>query len=84
VPWAFTKNHRLTFGLSSNFLQTPTTQALSLILVILLYNLGLLIFITLAGVVVSVMIDNKFYRNFFGVVVILLFASLLVAKSLFD
>jgi len=45
---------------------------------------GLLIFITLAGVVVSVMIDNKFYRNFFGIVVILLFASLLVAKSLFD
>ena len=41
MPWAFTKNHRLTFGLSSNFLQIPTTQALSLILAILLHNLGL-------------------------------------------
>ena len=41
VPWAFTNNHRLTFGLTSNSLQAPTAQALSLILVILLHNLGL-------------------------------------------
>jgi len=25
--WAFTKNHRLTFGLTSNSLQIPTAQA---------------------------------------------------------
>ena len=29
VPWAFMKNHRLTYGLTSNFSQTPTTQALA-------------------------------------------------------
>jgi hypothetical protein len=40
--WAFTKNHRLTYGLSSNFLQTPITQALDAFLAILLYNPGLL------------------------------------------
>jgi len=40
--WAFTNNHQLTFGLTSNSLQTPTAQALSLILAILLHNLGLL------------------------------------------
>jgi len=34
APWAFTNNHRLTFGLTSNSLQTPTAQALSLILAI--------------------------------------------------
>jgi len=38
--WAFTKNHRLTFGLTSNSLQTPTAQALLLILAMLLHNLG--------------------------------------------
>ena len=40
APWAFTNNHQLTFGLTSNSLQTPTVQALSLILAILLHNLG--------------------------------------------
>jgi len=40
APWAFTNNHRLIFGLTSNSLQTPTVQALSLILAMLLHNLG--------------------------------------------
>jgi len=40
--WVFINNHQLTFGLTSNSLQTPTAQALSLILAILLHNLGLI------------------------------------------
>jgi len=43
APWAFTNNHQLTYGLTSNSLQTPTAQALSLISIILLHNLGLMI-----------------------------------------
>ena len=40
ASWAFTKNHRLTYRLTSNSLQAPTTQALALILAILLHNSG--------------------------------------------
>ena len=36
--WAFTKNHQLTFGLISNFLQTPKRQALAQYFVFLLHN----------------------------------------------
>ena len=38
--WIFINNHQLTEGLTSNSLQTPTTQALTLISAILLHVLG--------------------------------------------
>ena len=39
--WAFTKNHQLTFGLISIFLQVPKRQALAQYFVFLLHNFGL-------------------------------------------
>jgi hypothetical protein len=38
--WAFTKKHRLTYGLTSIFLQTPIAQALNAFLAILMQNPG--------------------------------------------
>jgi len=44
---------------------------------------GFLIIAVLAGTIVSTMIDNKFYRNFFGTFIIIAFATLLLAKGMF-
>jgi len=44
---------------------------------------GFLIVAVLTGTIISTMIDNKFYRNFFGIFIIVAFATLLVAKSMF-
>jgi len=38
ASWAFTKNHRLTYGLTSNSLQTPIRQAFAEYFAILLHN----------------------------------------------
>jgi len=38
--WAFTKNHQLTFWLTSNFLQTPKRQVLAQYIAILSHNPG--------------------------------------------
>ena len=40
APWAFTKNYQLTFGVTSNSLQTPMAQAFDRFQVILMHNLG--------------------------------------------
>jgi len=53
----------------------------AIILMFILY--GMLIISVLAGTIVAAMIDNKFYRNFFGTFIIIAFATLLVAKSIF-
>ena len=45
--------------------------------------LGLLIVTTLAGVVVSMMISNRFYIRFFSTMTIFIFASMIFAKSFF-
>jgi len=53
-------------------------------LVILLFVLyAMLIVLILAGTFVSTMIDNRYYRNFFGGFLILSFATFLVAKGMF-
>ena len=39
--WVFTKNHRLTFGLTSSFLQISTAQAFGKLKAILIHNLVL-------------------------------------------
>jgi hypothetical protein len=44
---------------------------------------GFLIVSVLAGTIISIMIDNKFYRNFFGTFIIIAFATLLLAKGMF-
>ena len=44
---------------------------------------GLFIVVVLVGTVVAVMIDNKFYRKFFGTLIILGLVSVLAAKGIF-
>jgi hypothetical protein len=44
---------------------------------------GFLIIAVLAGTIISTMINNKFYRNFFGAFIIIAFATLLLAKGMF-
>ena len=44
---------------------------------------GLLAVTVVAGTFVAILIDNRYYRNFFGVVMMVGLASLIGAKSLF-
>ncbi len=44
---------------------------------------GFLAVAVLAGTIISTMIDNKFYRNFFGGMVIVAFATILATKGMF-
>ena len=44
---------------------------------------GLFIVVVLVGTVVAAMIDNKFYRNFFGTMIIIGLFSVLAAKGMF-
>lgn len=50
-------------------------------LVFILY--GLLVVTVLAGTIISTIIDNKFYRNFFGGMMIVTFATILATKGMF-
>jgi len=50
-------------------------------LVFVLY--GFLAVTVLVGTIISIMIDNKFYRNFFGSMVIVTFATILATKGMF-
>ena len=51
------------------------------VLIFILY--GFLIIAILAGTIISTMIDNKFYRNFFGTFIIIAFGTFLIAKGMF-
>ncbi len=52
--------------------------------VITMFSLyGVLILAVLSGVVLSVMIDNHFYRNLFGTFSAIVFFSLLAVKGMF-
>jgi hypothetical protein len=52
--------------------------------IILMFTLyGLLAVALVAGTIVATMIDNGFYRKFFGGFMILTLATLIIAKSLF-
>lgn len=44
---------------------------------------GLFIVVVLVGTVVAAMIDNKFYRKFFGTMIIIGLVSVLAAKGMF-
>jgi hypothetical protein len=59
-------------------LQTPQNIT---ILLFILY--GILMILTLAGEVVSTMINSRYYQRFFGVMLIFIFATLLFIRSLF-
>ncbi len=52
-----------------------------IILLFVLY--GLLIMAVMAGTLVSVMINNSFYRKFFGMFIIVALGTMLLAKSMF-
>ncbi len=53
-------------------------------IIFLLFTLyGILMLLTLAGEVVSTMINSKYYQRFFGVMLFFIFLTLLVARSLF-
>jgi len=52
--------------------------------IILLFTLyGLLIMVTLAGVIVSIMINNRHYTRLFGGMVIVVFATIVASKGIF-
>ncbi len=50
-------------------------------LVFILY--GFLVVTVLVGTIISTMIDNKFYKNFFGGMMIATFAMILATKGMF-
>ncbi len=52
-----------------------------IILLFVLY--GLLIMAVMAGTLVSVMLNNSFYRKFFGMFIIVALGTMLLAKSMF-
>ena len=52
--------------------------------IILLFTLyGLLTMVTLAGVIVSIMINNRHYTRLFGGMVIVVFATIVASKGIF-
>ncbi len=54
-------------------------------IIMLLFTLyAFLIFTALAGEIVSTMINNRYYQKFFGVMIFLIFATLIVIKSISD
>jgi hypothetical protein len=74
----------VTIGLQTFVLPDEKPMELPQNVVALMFILyGFLIIAVLAGTIVSTMIDNKFYRNFFGAFIIVAFATLLLAKGMF-
>lgn len=53
----------------------------AVILMFILY--GLLVLSALSGLIVSTIINNKFYTRFFGAMVIIVFATIIAAKGIF-
>ena len=52
--------------------------------VILLFVLyGLLVVSTLSGLIVSTIVNNRFYTRFFGAMVMIVFATIIAAKGIF-
>jgi len=68
-----------TFVLNKSDSLNPPTNIIILMFVLA----GLSIVLELSGIVISIMIDNKFYRNFFGVLILLSFIALLSTRAIF-
>jgi len=62
--------------------QKPTNPPENLILLLVILY-GFLMVLTLAGEVVSTMINSRYYQKFFGVLLMLIFATLLFIRSKF-
>ena len=74
----------VTVGLQTFVLPDEKPMHFSQDVVLLMFVLyGLLAVALLAGTIISAMIDNSFYRKFFGLFMILALATVVVAKSLF-
>jgi hypothetical protein len=74
----------ITVGLQTFVLPDEKPMELPQNIVILMFILyGFLIVAVLSGTIVSTMIDNKFYRNFFGAFIVLAFGTFLLAKGMF-
>ena len=53
----------------------------AIILLFILY--GLLVISTLSGLIVSTIVNNRFYTRFFGAMVMIVFATIIAAKGIF-
>jgi len=74
----------VTIGLQTFVLPDEKPMELPQNVVVLMFILyGVLIVAVLAGTIISTMIDNKFYRNFFGAFIIIVFGTFLIAKGMF-
>jgi len=74
----------VTIGLQTFVLPDEKPIELPQNIVVLMFILyGFLMLAILAGTIISTIIDNKFYRNFFGTFIIIAFGTLLLAKGMF-
>ena len=74
----------ITVGLQTFILPDEKPMELPQETVFLMFVIyGLLGVFVVAGTIVSTMINNQFYRNFFGAFVIVALATLLATKSMF-
>ena len=74
----------VTVGLQTFVLPDEKPMHLPQDVVLLMFVLyGLLAVTVVAGTIIAIMINNTFYRKFFGVFVIVALATLLSAKSMF-
>ena len=74
----------VTVGLQTFVLPDEKPMHLPQDTVLLMFVLyGLLALAVVAGTIIAIMINNVFYRKFFGVLVMVALATLLSAKSMF-
>jgi len=74
----------ITVGLQTFVLPDEKPMHLPQNVVLLLFVLyGILSLLVVTGTIIATMIDNTFYRKFFGIFMMLALATLLVTKSMF-
>ncbi|HIQ46369.1 MAG TPA: hypothetical protein EYH57_01980 [Sulfurovum sp.] len=74
----------VTVGLQTFVLPDERPMQLPQNVVVLLFVLyGILSVLVITGTIIATMIDNAFYRKFFGIFIMLALATLLAAKSMF-
>ena len=74
----------VTVGLQTFVLPDERPMQLPQNVVVLLFVLyGILSVLVITGTIIATMIDNAFYRKFFGIFIMLALATLLAARSMF-
>jgi len=74
----------VTVGLQTFVLPDERPMQLPQNVVVLLFVLyGILSVLVITGTIIATMIDNAFYRKFFGIFIMLALSTLLAAKSMF-